>query len=171
MRTSGAAPAGNSSSSACSTAAQPAGPIMLHNRCPLALLCGQVGTQECIELPNGASRPYTWLAAPGLDPLAQRLLHIAGLQMAPSKDAPSTAASAGEQELKARSGDGLARQDGVGLHQPEKAAGAEDIAWSKPFEAMARSTALVTVRTPGGLCTMVATSATQVSDLDRWLPG
>ena len=143
--------------------AEPPSAIVLHNHCPMALLVGQVGTQECLELQSGASMPYTWLSAPGIDPFAQRLLHIAAPRALLGVALPAASAS-GDQDPEAGSGGSTSRQRSESMHaSSSEPVGSHSTAWSKPVEAMARSASIVSVRLSGGLCTFMAVYATQVS--------
>ncbi|KAL3137916.1 Protein argonaute-3 [Trebouxia sp. C0009 RCD-2024] len=51
--------------------------IVIKNRCPVDLICCQVGTAECLSLPAQASRPYCWHTPPGMSTTTPRLLCIA----------------------------------------------------------------------------------------------
>lgn len=53
------------------------GGIVIKNRCPVDLVCCQVGTAECVSLPAQASRPYCWHTPPGMTTTTPRLLCIA----------------------------------------------------------------------------------------------
>jgi hypothetical protein len=137
-------------------------PITLHNHCPVTLHYGQVGTDECIELPSGASSSYTWHSAPGLHPGTKRLLRICGSQRRLNKSASSS-----EGHLQRDSRDSSGKVGSIPGQQTSDQHGqvsmaSKETGWAQPFEAMAHCASIVSLQLSSGLCTFVAVSTVQV---------
>jgi len=148
--------------------------MLLKNCCPLDLHFGQVGTDEQVALPSGSSFAYTWASPPGLDPEAQRMLHVSTAPLG-----FSTGAQPGEREPPHESfGGGPPKQpaghSGDSLRLADSVIGGraaqEDVEVpheSEAFDCMAEGVKLLSLPAKGGIHVLLSAQTTKVRSLRR----
>ena len=139
-------------------------PIMVHNRCPLGLCLGQVGTGERLQLPSGSSRPYRWHLPPQLHPASPRLLRLCAMEAPPAPEPvqPGTPAATAEQQ---RLHCNAVMPQAISDAEATGSSGGQQ--WSVAFEAMAESAAVLGVELPRGPLVTVCAQTKQVRDCSR----
>lgn len=142
--------------------------MLLKNCCPLDLYFGQVGTDERVALPSRASFAYTWASPPGLDPEAQRMLHVSTAALgSPNRAQPW------EREPPHESiGGGPPKQPaghaGDSLQMAETAEEDVEVAHeSEAFDCMAEGVKLLSLPAKGGVHVFLSAQTTKVRSLRR----
>ncbi len=127
--------------------------MLLRNRSPVDLCFGQLGTDEQIMLASDSELGYNWHSAPGLNPIAKKLLHVTSRAAI-----ASSGAQPGKQGNSRVSNRAVIQQEGL-----KPAHDRADVQWSEAFEGMAESTAVVSIPVQNGLQALLSVQTRQVT--------